>query len=163
MESLEIFQRLHAANARYVLVGAWALIFQGVEIAYTQDLDLAISLSAPDRDAILAAFRDIHPVPPRARVAPPWDEFSLRGPWTKITTDFGEIDFLVKLPGIEDGFEGVYARADMIELKGIPVRVASLDDLASMKRASTRIKDRMHLDAIEAIQRLAKESETGAN
>ena len=160
MESLEIFQRLHVANARYVLVGAIALIFQGVEIAYTNDLDLAISLAAPDRSAIVAAFRDVHPAPQRAKVVPPWDEFSLRGPWTKINTDFGEVDFLVTLPGIEDGFEGLYARADIVELKGIPVRVACLEDLATMKRASTRPKDKMHLDAIEAIQRLKTESPT---
>ncbi len=157
MESLQIFRRLHDARARYVLVGAMALVFQGVEVAYTHDLDLAISLAAPDRERIVEALRDVHPAPPRARHEPPWDAFSLRGPWTKVTTDLGEIDFLVTLPGIPDGFEGLYARAEVFEAREVPIRVACLDDLAAMKRASSRPKDRIHLDAIEAVQRLLAE------
>ena len=163
MESLQIFQRLHHAGARYVLVGAMALVFQGVEVAFTHDVDLAISLAAQDRDAVLTALRDVHPVPPRARVAPPWDEFSLRAPWTKVHTDLGEIDFLVTLPGVEGGFEGLYGRSEVFEAGGVPVRLACLEDLAAMKGASTRQKDGEHLEAIRSFQReLAERGVSGA-
>ncbi len=93
----------------------------------------------------------------------PWDAFSIRAPWTKIVTAFGEIDLLVTLPGIEGGFEGLYERSVVFKIQGIPYRVACLDDLASMKRASVRPKDRMHLDMIEQLQRLAREEEAEAN
>ena len=41
-----------------------------------------------------------------------------------------------------------------IELDGIAVLVASLDDLARMKRAADRPKDRLDLEEIETIRRL---------
>lgn len=159
----EVFERLDRAHARYVLVGAIALLLHGVEIAFTQDLDLAITLRPEDRDAILAAFADADPRPPRAKGPVVWDAFSIRSPWTKIVTKFGEIDLLVTLPGIEGGFEGLYERSIVFKIQDVPYRVASLDDLAAMKRASVRPKDRMHLDMIEQLQRLAREAEAEAN
>lgn len=159
----DIFERLHHARARYVLVGATALLLHGAEVLFTEDVDLAITLRPEDRDAILRAFAGANPRPSRARGPVPWDQFSIRSPWTKIVTDVGEIDLLVTLPGIDDGFEGIYARSLVFEIEGTPYRVASLDDLAAMKRASVRPKDRMHLDMIEQLQRLAREEGGGTN
>lgn len=159
----EIFERLDLARARYVLVGATALLLHGAEVLFTEDVDLAITLQPEDRDAILAAFADVNPRPSRARGPVPWDEFSIRSPWTKIVTDIGEIDLLITLPGIVDGFEGLYRRSVVFEIEEIPYRIASLDDLAAMKRASVRPKDKMHLEMIEQLQSLASEEGCGAN
>ena len=158
-----VFERLQRARARYVLVGATALLLHGAEILFTEDVDLAITLRPGDRDAILGAFADVNPRPSRARGPVPWDAFSIRAPWTKIVTDIGEIDLLVTLPGVEDGFEGLYARSVVFEIEGIAYRIASLDDLAAMKRASVRPKDGMHLVMIEQLQRLARERDARAN
>lgn len=153
----EIFERLHRARARYVLVGATALLLHGAEILFTEDVDLAITLLPEDRDAILSAFADVNPHPPRAHGSVPWDKFSIRSPWTKIVTDIGEIDLLVTLPGVEDGFEGMYRRSLVFEIDDLPYRIACLDDLAAMKAASVRPKDGQHLEMIRQLQQLAVE------
>lgn len=157
MEIFPVFERLESAGARYVLVGATALLLHGVEIAFTNDLDFAITLIPEDRDAILSAFADLDPQPMRAKRQTLWDVLSIRAPWTKIMTTFGEIDLLVSLPGITDGFEGLYKRSVVFRIDDVPYRVACLEDLALMKAASSRPKDEIHLHAIRDLQRLLAE------
>ncbi len=44
-----------------------------------------------------------------------------------------------------DNFEGLWARADTMEMFGLAVRVASIEDLIAMKRAANRPKDQVHI------------------
>jgi hypothetical protein len=81
-----------------------------------------------------------------------WDEFWIRGPWSIFKTALGRVDVLVSLPGI-DSFEGLYSRSELIDLEGVAVRVACLDDLISMKQASDRPKDKIHLMELLAIKK----------
>lgn len=56
-----------------------------------------------------------------------------------------------------DGFDGVWARADHMQLFELPVRVASIDDLIAMKRAAGRPKDAMHIMELEAVKQAKNE------
>jgi hypothetical protein len=53
-----------------------------------------------------------------------------------------------------DSFEGLRQRAAEMELFGVPVRVASLEDLIRMKQAAGRLQDQLHLVELEALRRL---------
>ncbi len=48
------------------------------------------------------------------------------------------------------------ARSDRLDIGGILVRVASLDDMMAMKRASGRDQDLLDLEELEAIARLRR-------
>lgn len=73
-----------------------------------------------------------------------------------LKTDVGEIDIL-PLPAGIDSFEGLWERSVEMDLGGFMVRVASLEDLAAMKRAANRPKDQLHLMEIAALIRLRDE------
>jgi len=87
-----------------------------------------------------------------------WDELCIRAPWSIFNTDAGRVDLLVRLPGV-DSFQGLYDRSVEIHIAGAGVRVASLEDLISMKQTSQRTKDQLHLLELEAIKRVIREEE----
>lgn len=57
-----------------------------------------------------------------------------------LRTTVGDINLLAEPEGI-DNFEGLWARAIEGDVFGRTVRIASLDDLAVMKRVAGREKD----------------------
>jgi hypothetical protein len=65
-----------------------------------------------------------------------------------LSTREGDLDLLVDPPG-SPGYAALRRRADMIELAGASVRVASLEDLISMKRAAGRPQDQIDIESLE--------------
>lgn len=61
-----------------------------------------------------------------------------------------QADFLGVIHGLRS-FEGVRKRATTIELRGHPLRVASLEDVVRSKKAANRPKDRAVLPILEAV------------
>jgi hypothetical protein len=144
---------------RYVLVGGLALVLHGGSYA-TFDADLAIAFDAENRRAVARALAPLSPQPMRlpAGASWEWDELCIRAPWSIFNTDAGRVDLLVRLPGV-DSFQGLYDRSVEIHIAGAGVRVASLEDLISMKQTSQRTKDQLHLLELEAIKRVIREEE----
>ena len=70
---------------------------------------------------------------------------SLRG--GSVTAE-GDLDLLVDPPG-SPGYAALRRRADVIELDGVSVRVASLEDLVAMKRAAGRLQDQIDVESLE--------------
>ncbi len=60
-------------------------------------------------------------------------------------TPYGDFDVLAEVAGIHS-FEELRSAADEHEIAGLTVKVASLDHLIAMKRASNRPKDRNILE-----------------
>jgi hypothetical protein len=59
-----------------------------------------------------------------------------------------QVDFMGAIHGIRS-FEGVRDRASWIDIAGVPLRVASLDDIIRSKRAAKRPRDRAVLEILE--------------
>ena len=59
-----------------------------------------------------------------------------------------QVDFMATIHGLRS-FEGVRDRASTIEIGGIPVLVASLDDIIRSKRAAGRPRDMAVLEILE--------------
>ena len=72
---------------------------------------------------------------------------------TTLDTTQGPID-LLREPAGAPPYEALRRRSERIEVDGMAVLVASLDDLAAMKRAAGRPKDELDLEEIEVIRRL---------
>jgi predicted nucleotidyltransferase len=63
-------------------------------------------------------------------------------------TDGLQVDFMGTIHGVRS-FEGLRDRASTIDLDGMSVRVASLDDIIRSKRAARRPRDLAVLDILE--------------
>lgn len=73
-----------------------------------------------------------------------------------LETDFGDLDLLAIPEGL-DSYEGLVSRAIEMEVFGVPVLVASVDDRIAMKRAANRPKDQAHLYELLALKKLLTE------
>lgn len=94
------------------------------------------------------------PYHPSLRGAPPglpffWEVRTLRNIRNiTLRTDLGSVDLFGELAGA-GSFEQLWNDATLIDLDGLPVRVASIPALIAMKRAAGRVKDRLHLMELE--------------
>jgi hypothetical protein len=140
----EIFAALHLHGVDYVAIGGFAAnahgsrrltldvdIIPAPEEANYQRLAAALDeLGAPD-SAVDSAFRDLDPR----------DGFDLaRARVLRLPTAAGDLDVLNGAPGAPP-YADLSARAIEVEVRGTPIRIASVDDLIAMKRASGRPQD----------------------
>jgi len=129
--------------------------------AYVADhIDLACACEPNSLAALAEALAPLHP---RVRGAPedlPFvlDARALRsGANLTLVTDAGNVDLLGDISGA-DSFEMLWKRSMEMDLFGVPVRVASLEDLIAMKRAGSRPWDQLHLMELERLHRLLAEN-----
>jgi hypothetical protein len=122
----------------------------------TQDLDIAYSADPTNLDVLGAALQEVHA---RLRGVPEEVPFVPDGRTLQRTmiltleTDDGPIDLVAQPPGAPP-YQELRARATLVEIDGIAVPVASLQDLERMKKAAGRPKDQLDLQELEAIKRL---------
>jgi predicted nucleotidyltransferase len=158
LESL--FRELNGRGGRYVVVGGLAVVLHG-HLRATGDVDLMVDLATGEVDRTLAAlegagFRPYVPVPasdfadPVKRAAWGQDKgmlvFSLRPP-----SGVPMVDLFLAHPV---PFDDVWARSVTVTLRGVPLRIASIDDLIALKRQAGRPEDLTDIEALTAIQRL---------
>jgi hypothetical protein len=153
-DPVHILRRLNAHGVRYVLIGGLAAKAHGsptltvdIDICYARDRDNLEKLAAVLGElgtVLRGAPRDL-PFHPDRRTLERGDAFTL-------TTDYGDLDILGTPAGVS-GFEELHANAEVADLDaGLMVRIASLDDLIRMKRATGRPKDRVELEILGALR-----------
>lgn len=146
-----LLQTLDRHGVDFVVVGGVAGLAYGS--AYpTYDFDIAYSRDAANLGRLVAALADIGV---SLRGAPPDLPFQLdaqtlvNGANFTFDTEFGSFDILGDVAGIKS-YESLRRKSKFKRIAGVDVRVASLDDLISMKRAANRVKDRlMALEYVE--------------
>jgi predicted nucleotidyltransferase len=139
----------------FVVVGGIAMVFHG-SARVTHDLDICFAADQPNLDVLGAALLELGAKLRGAEEDVPFepDGRALRQlSIVTLDTRDGPID-LLREPSGSPAERLVRRRADRIEIDGVAVLVASLDDLAAMKRAANRDKDRLDLEEIEVIRRL---------
>lgn len=150
-----ILQLLHQEGVRFVVIGGFAMYLQGADY-FTVDIDISFARDRENTDALAKMLASQNA---RLRNFPPDLPFILDGQTlrnnTTITleTQLGLFDLLAEPEGV-DGFEGLWERANVLEVDGNPVRVACITDLIAMKRAANRPKDQDHIRQLEALQKL---------
>ena len=155
-----VIQRLVEGEVRFVLIGGLAMVAQGAA-HITLDVDISYDRSAGNLAALVSVLQSCHA---RLRNAPADLPFILDVRTFNnvfnltLSTDVGDLDLLAEPAGV-DSFEGLWARANEMEIFGMNVRVAALEDLISMKRAAGRPKDKQHiLDLFDLQQFLIDEA-----
>jgi predicted nucleotidyltransferase len=152
-----LLARLTRAEVDFVVVGGVAVAFQGYGRA-TKDLDITY---ATDRENLVRLGEVLVALHARLRGVPedvPFvaDERTLARTRLTLDTDDGSLDLLADPPGAPP-YATMRARADRVDLDGIVVAVAALDDLLAMKRAAGRPQDLLDIDALEVARRVRAE------
>jgi hypothetical protein len=150
---LSALEMLTEHGVRFVMIGGVAAAAHGSP-SLTGDLDICYSRDPENLDRLAAALAELHAtlrgadadvgfVPDAASLAA-GDHFTF-------TTDAGDLDAL-GTPAGTDGFADLDTNAVDVDLDGLVVRVASLEDLIRMKRAAGRPKDRVELEILGALR-----------
>lgn len=152
LDAGRLLQALDKNAVDFVLVGGLAGLLHGS--AYpTFDLDIVYARDRQNISRITAALREVGV---RLRGAPadppfPLDERTIEsGSNFTFETDFGPFDILGHADGMPS-YEELRAKSKTASVEGIEVRVASINDLISMKRAANRTKDKLMLEEYLAI------------
>lgn len=139
----------------FVVIGGIAMVAQG-SARVTRDLDVCF---APDDANLMLLGGVLLQLNARLRAVDDPVSFvpdarTLRGvEILTLSTDAGPLD-LQRVPPGAPPYPELRARADRIQFAGMGVLVASLDDLAAMKRAAGRPVDLIDLEEIAVIRRL---------
>ena len=155
-----IFDALNRTGVRYVVVGGLATVLHGFA-RLTADVDLIVDLSPTEAakavDALVRlGLRPRAPVDPLGFADPlvrrRWiDEkqmqvFALVDPANPMRS----VDLFVETP---IPFDDLWARAEIISLTGVEIRIAAIPDLIRMKRLAGRPQDVIDIEALEDIMR----------
>jgi len=139
-------------EVRFVVIGGIAGNAHGSTTA-TLDLDVCYARDGANLQALAAALRELDVT---LRGAPPGvpfqvDDRSLRnGSNFTFDTELGKLDCLAEASGYT--FEVLSPNAELADLGGIEVLVASLDDLIRMRRAAGRLKDLVEVENLSKLR-----------
>jgi hypothetical protein len=120
----------------------------------TADLDVCYARDEANHEAIAGVLRRLHAT---LRGADPGRPFRVdartiaKGDAFAFDTDFGAFDIL-GTPSGTDGFDDLAKTALRVELDGLTVLIASIDDLIRMKRAAGRPKDLLAIEELGALR-----------
>lgn len=140
---------LHRHGVDYTVIGGVAVQVHGHRRT-TKDLDVVALHDRPNLERLAAALAELHARPRDLPGGPPTAEHLAAAPIVPpLTTDHGELHILRDVPGAPAYVE-LRARALVVELDGVAVPIAGLDDLIAMKRASGRPADHRDIAALLA-------------
>lgn len=155
-----LLHRLTEAGVDFLVIGGVAVAAQGYGRS-TKDLDIVYATNAANLDRLGQVLVDLGarlrgigkdvPFVPDARTLK-------RTAILTLDTPQGGIDLLVDPDGAAR-YDEMRERADVVELDGIEIRIVSLDDLLSMKRAAGRPQDIADVDALLTVNRVKRRAE----
>ncbi len=138
-DPFRILATLARHEVDYVVIGGFAVIAHG-HTRNTRDIDFVASTDYANLTRLAAALRELG--------VDIYDPDTLRnGANFTLQTEAGGLDFFNEVPGGVP-YEDLRRRALELEVRGVAVRVAGLDDLVRMKLAAGRPRD---LDDIRAL------------
>jgi Nucleotidyl transferase AbiEii toxin, Type IV TA system len=138
------------AGVDFVVIGGVAVVVQASP-RFTRDLDISYATHTANlerlRSLLVALDARLRGVEADVPFTP--DARTLRhAQLLTLTTRDGDLDLLVDPPG-SPGYPALRRHADIVNLDGEPVRIASLEDLIEMKRAAGRPQDTIDIESLE--------------
>jgi hypothetical protein len=140
-------------DVRYVLIGGLAAVTRGAPLV-TQDVDVCHAVDIENLGRLADALREVNAELRGADAGLPFvlDATTLaKGDAFTFTTNIGAIDILAT-PAGTSGYDDLARSADIFEMFGQRVLVASVDDLIRMKRAAGRTKDLLAVEELGALR-----------
>jgi hypothetical protein len=157
-----LLERLTQAEVDFVIVGGVAVIVQASP-RFTKDLDICYATEQANLDRLGAALVELGarlrgveedlPFVPDGRTLAHTQMLTL-------STPDGNIDLLAD-PAGSPGYSALRRNASRIDLDGVTVLVASIDDMIAMKSAAARPQDLVDLESLEIARRRARRRRVG--
>jgi hypothetical protein len=157
-DPLRLLKTLDRHGVRSVIIGGIAGRLWG-STTVTNDLDICYARDRANLQALATALRDLK-VKLRGVDRLPFiaDAHSLElGDCFTFTTMTGNLD-CVGTPRGSGGYEALARTATRMDVGGVNVLVASLEDLIQMKRAAGRPKDLIEVEVLSAVRDELEES-----
>jgi hypothetical protein len=152
-DPLGVLRQLNDAGVRYIVIGGVAANLLGSPTV-TADLDICYARDRPNLEALA---RVLTALKARLRGADPGLPFRLdaktllAGDSFTFVTDAGDLDVLATPAGTR-GFDDLVRGATLMDIDGIQVLVADIDDLIRMKLAAARPKDLIEAEILGALR-----------
>jgi hypothetical protein len=154
LQADEIFACLERHGVRYVLIGGLAAVLHGSPLP-TLDADICPSSEPDNLERLASALAEL-----AARIRTPDTAEGVRFPFDagflasvqllNLTTRYGDLDLSFRPAGTE-GFSELAPRSLTVEIRGLPVAVASLEDVIRSKEAANRPKDQRTLPILRQL------------
>jgi predicted nucleotidyltransferase len=157
-----LLRRLTEGGVDFVVIGGVAVILQASP-RFTKDLDICYATGQENLDRLGAVLVELGAKLRQADEDLPFvpDGRTLRQTQIlTLTTPDGGIDLLVDPDG-SPGYPALRRRAIKIDVDGITVLVASIEDLLTMKRAAGRPQDLVDLESLEIARRRLRDRPGG--
>jgi len=159
--SLNILEILNAHQVQYLVIGTLGAIFEGGELR-TDDLDICPKLTSSNLKALGRALNELK--------AKEWDsrkgELMPGSDWAEVDltidqtwlleTPHGALDLVFK-PAGTGGYQDLVRAGQVKDVEGLPVPVASLEDIVRSKETANRPKDREQLPLLRALLKKIQE------
>ena len=156
---VRIFRVLNEAEVRYVLVGGLAAVLHGVD-RLTADIDLVIDLTPGEAEKAIraltgAGLRANIPVDPLGFADPDTRRAWVADKGMRVLSFWDPaggapvVDLFAEHPV---DFEGLWARAEVVDLGGVTCPLASREDLIAIKEAAGRDADRADAERLRDLQ-----------
>ena len=152
-DPLRILQTLDKHKVRFVVIGGIAGRLWG-STTVTNDLDICYARDPANLEALAGALKELKvklrgadrdlPFIADARTLKIGDSFTF-------TTIAGNLDVL-GTPAGSRGYYGLAPSATKMDVGGVTVAVASIDDLIQMKRTAGRRKDLIEVEVLAAVR-----------
>lgn len=154
-----VFAGLNRHAVRYVVVGGVAVVLHG-HPRLTGDLDLAIDLSPPAATAAVETFSELGLQPRLPVDAHEFADPTIRQRWVQErnlevfsfhdpANPLLEVDLFARDPL---PFEELWQRAELMDVGGVRVPVASIPDLIRLKEMAGRSQDVSDINALREIE-----------
>ena len=153
-------------SVEYVLIGGLAGTLHGSPHV-TMDADVTPS---PDPENLERLSAALHALEARVRVEgveggvpfDPHPTLLARVSLLNLTTRYGDLDLTFEPSGVPGGYDELLPAAEAIDIRGVPLLVASLPDIIRSKEAANREKDRITLPTLRELLRRSKTKGAGA-
>jgi hypothetical protein len=142
-DPLRILKTLDRHEVKFVIIGGIAGRLWG-STSLADVLHICYARDDANREALAAALRDLKATVPDARKLKAGDAFTF-------TTSAGNFD-IIGMPAGSTGYEGLARTAARMDVGGLDVLVAALEDLILMKRAAGRPKDLIEIEILAAVR-----------
>jgi hypothetical protein len=154
-DPLAILRTLVRHEVRFVMIGGVAGAVHGSP-SVTMDLDICYDRRLDNLERLVSALRALKArlrgVDEDSDVPFVLDAATIRaGDHITFVTRHGDFDCL-GTPAGTGGYDDIVRGAQQVDLDGLVVAVASLDDLIHMKRATGRAKDRAEVEILGALR-----------
>jgi hypothetical protein len=159
----DIFEALNAAQVRYLVVGGIAVVLYGIQRT-TGDVDLCVHLTTDNLGRLANALQQLGFVPRVPTPVTGLADAKTRKRWTRekgmkvysFIEPYGtpprNIDIMVNPV---KNFGGFYRKRKVVTLRGTPVPLMPVGELARMKRRAGRPQDLQDVQDLRLIGRIS--------